>query len=222
MAGYGDPDEIIRQLERTESSADYAAVLARVTELNESLSRNFDQKVRRTGTSSETRTVQVGPHTGSFWFYPIAAWPYVSAVGPYAGTIVLPWPVLTVSAIAEGGTWNGTAWADGTTLAADAYRLTGGDAARGYHQIERVTGPAWGGPVRITGTWLDAPWTAATVPADVVEALTFLVVHHFREDQMGPAGVVGPDGLPVPTRNPWNYGRVVEAINRHRVYEVVV
>jgi hypothetical protein len=221
MAGYGDVDEVMRQLERTEGSADYAAVLARVTELNESLSRNFDQKVRRTGTASETRTINVGPALGSFWFYPVG-WPVAYATGPYAGTIVLPWPVLTVSAIAEGGTWDGAAWDDGTTLAATDYRLAGGDAARGYYRIDRLLGPGWAGPTRITGTWLDAPWTAATVPADVVEALTFLVVHHFREDQMSPAGVVGPDGAQVPTRNPWNYGRVVEAINRHRVYEVVV
>lgn len=219
MAGYGDATEIKRQLELADADPDDAAKIARVAVLNESLSRNFDQKVNRTGTASETRTVQVGPHPGSFWFYPVAAWP--SADDPaYPGAIALPWPVLTVSAIAEGGTWDGSAWDGETTLDAADYRLTGGDAAGGYYRIDRLLGPAWAGPVRITGTWLNAAWT--NPPADVVEAVTFLVVHHYREDAMSPAGVVGPDGMQVPTRNPWAYGRVVEAIRRWRVYEVAV
>jgi hypothetical protein len=222
MAGYGDADEVMRQLERTESSADYAAVLARVGELNASLSRLFDSKCNRTNPASETRTVQVGPSGGSFWFYPLGAWPYVDETGPYAGALILPTPVLTVSAVKEGGTWDGAAWDDETTLAATDYRLTGGDAARGYYRVERLLGPGWGGPVRITGTWIDAAWTEATVPPEVVDALTFLVVSHYREEMTSPAGVVGPDGLAVPTRNPWGYERVKEAINRYRVYEVVV
>jgi hypothetical protein len=221
MAGYADADEVLRQLERTESSADYAAVLARVTELNTSLSRLFDSKCNRTNAASETRTINVGPALGSFWFYPIG-WPYAYATGPYAGTVVLPWPVLTVSSIKEGGTWDGAAWDGETTLAATDYRLTGGDAARGYYRIDRVLGAGWAGPVRITGTWLDAAWTEATVPPEDIDALTFLVVSHYREEMMSPAGVVGPDGTQVPTRNPWGYERVKEAINRYRVYEVVV
>ena len=112
-------------------------------------------------------------------------------------------------------------WDDETTLAATDYRLAGGDAASGYYRIERLTG-GWAGPTRITGTWLDASWTDATVPFDVIEALTFLVVHHYREDQMSPAGVVGPDGMQVPTRNPWGYDQVRTAIDRYRVFEVVV
>ena len=89
MAGYGDVDEVMRRLERTEASADYATVLVRVTELNESLSRLFDQKVNRTGVASETRTIQVGPYFGSFWFYPIVSWPY-SYNAVLSGRLVMP------------------------------------------------------------------------------------------------------------------------------------
>lgn len=211
MAGYADLDEVMRQLDRDPDAAEHAAVLARAAELSEALSRLFDAACGRTGAAAETRTVEA----------PVAysrplGWPFGAVA---FSTLVLPAPVLAVTAVAESGTWDGSAWSGELAVDAADYRLVLGDAAGGFRGIERLGG-GWAGPVRVTGTWLDAAWDDP--PADVVEALTFLVVREFREDAQGPGGTVGPEGLPVPSRNPWRYERVKAAVRRHRVAGLVV
>jgi hypothetical protein len=215
VTAYGDPDEIERQL-TAGGVALGAPEVARIAALNEALSRLFDAKCNRTGTSVETRTVDAPAPWATL---PIVATPFPPSSG-FVADLVLPWPVLAVTAIDEGGTWNGTTWDDGTALAVADYRLAGGDAVAGYRRIERLSGLGWAGPVRIAGTWINAAWTSP--PAIVVEALNFLVAHHYREDAASPGGLVGGDGLQMPARNPWAYERVKAAIRTYGIYELVI
>lgn len=224
MAGYGDETEIKRQLGLVDADPDDAGAIARVAALNEALSRVFDAKCNRTGTADETRTIDAGNGlAGGVWWW---NWAWMAGGGapaaPTFGVLVLPAPIVSVDSIFEGGLWDGASWDDETEVVAADYRLTTGSTAGGFYAIERVGGGGWAGPVRVTGTWLDAAWTALTVPVEVEEALTFLVVHHYREDLMSPAGVVGPEGTVVPSRNPWAFERVKAVIDRYRVVELVV
>lgn len=220
MAGYGDEDEIKRQLSLDDGNPDDAGAIVRVAQINEELSRVFDIRCGRHGTADETRTVDASARiwSGDAWW---PSWGWLDPItAAYRADLILPWPVLAVTGISVGGTWDGAAWDGETALDADAYRLAWGDASRGFYRVERLDGSGWSGPVRIAGTWLNAAFTDP--PDEVIGALTFLVVQHFREDQMSPAGVVGPDGMQVPSRNPWGYERVKAVIERYRVFEVVV
>lgn len=210
MAGYADLDAVKYQLRVNDTDELDAQQIERIEQLDESLSRIFDAKVGRTWAAGATvtRTISV---TG------------------IADVIVLKTPVRSVSAITAGGTWDGTEWTEPDLIEIDRWILDGQDAKGNFHQI-RATGWAvwvgsswgtyWTGPVHITGIWADDP--GGGVPADVRDALTWLVIHHFREEFASPAGQIGPDGMIVQTRNPWVFERVSQAIKTHRVQKVPV
>ena len=210
MAGYADLDAVKYQLRVNDTDELDAQQIARIEQLDDSLSRVFDAKVGRTWGAGATVT-------RSF------------EASIVSNVIVLLTPVRSVSAITAGGTWDGTTWIEPDEIEIDRWILSGQDAQGNFHQIKAMawavwpgslSGVNWTGPVHVTGVWADDPGGA--VPADVRDALTWLVIHHFREEFASPAGQIGPDGMIVQTRNPWTYERVAQAIKTHRVQKVPV
>lgn len=88
-------------------------------------------------------------------------------------------------------------------------------------QIRRLDGAAWPSRldgrtyVTVTAHWADGP-RAEDAPAAVVNACTFLAVEEYRMRVMSPAGELGPDGLSIRPRNPWNYTIVTTALEAVR------
>jgi hypothetical protein len=216
---YADEATVLAELSLNDENPDDATAITRVRSLELGLCETFDEKIGRSfGTApvAETRTVAVGQAWGtpSFGGMPLA---------DYSNTfrsprLVLSTPLRTLVSIETGGSWDGTAWVDGETLATSAYLLTN-KARDGYHGIDRLNG-TWSGLVRITGIWGDQP--TADVPVDVREAMHFIVTETYRQQQASPADELGPDNMVVRPRNPWRYEQVVQAINRHRIVQVLV
>jgi len=140
---YADEAEVMRLLGMVDPTAEQEA---RVAQLNEELSRVFDEKTGRTFGGGT-----VAPTTRECTGYP-------------AQTLVLPWPAVSIAGIAEGGTWDGMAFAGQTTLAAAEWRPWNVDTEGRIWAIRRENG-AWSREVRITGVWADNP--GGDVPADV-------------------------------------------------------
>lgn len=212
---YANEDDVTAGIEAdaAESGIDMEAVYR----LENGLCDVFDHKIGRsfgTAAVAEMRTVWVG-NTIAPYFWPIdyAYW----GLRP-SDRIILNVPLRSLTGIETGGTWNGTDWDDGTALDADDYRLTE-HTNQGFYAIDLVNG-TWSGVVRITGIWGDQ--SDATVPDDVREALTDLTINQWLTRQSSPAGLIGPEGFQVPTRNPWNLELVKAAIDRHRVVQVLV
>jgi hypothetical protein len=72
----------------------------------------------------------------------------------------------------------------------------------------------------VTGTW--AGQVREGVPDDVREALTALTIDQYRTLEESPAQTIGPSGESIQIRNPWNLDSVKKAIERHRVYELLI
>lgn len=218
---YANEADVLAQLKLDPESGDDDAAIDRVTALEEGLCLTMDQKLGRSfGTApvAETRSVVVGPMTGYGWSGPL--WPMDLSSFTSSGSprLILDVPLRSVTGIETGGTWNGTGWDDGETLTADQYRITN-QTNQGFYAIDLVSG-TWGGVVRITGIWGDQD--TEDVPADIREAMTFVVAETYRMQQASPADQIGPDGMIVNPRNPWKYEFVVQAIDRHQLVKVLV
>jgi hypothetical protein len=152
--GYADLDAAKQELGLSANDPGDAFDIARLAAFDAALSRRFDELTGRTwgDHDPEERTFRA---------------PGVSSL------LVLDVPVTGPISVETDGTWNGTAWDDGTTVAATYLRLTYGGRA-----IERTDGGYWTGDVRVTGTWDDEVNGAA--PADVVAAVTEAVVAEHR------------------------------------------
>lgn len=212
---YADEAALLRRLRIESPSPEYTELVA----LENALCDTFDAKV---GTSfgaapvAETRTVGVINGAGADWLAVPVAW--TSLAWPASPRLILDIPLRSLTAIETGGTWDGAAWVDGTTLTADQYRLTN-TTAQGSYAID-LTGGTWGGVVRITGVWGDQSVT--TVPADVAEALTFITGDEWLIRNSSPMNQVGPEGFGIGTRNAWTFATVTATIERHRVVEILV
>lgn len=213
---YANEADVLDQLRLEDTSDEYD----RLVRLENGLCDLFDHKIGRSfgvAPVAEMRTIGVyhgGVNIDNYWGIPLS---YTSWFG-HSPRLVLDVPLRSLTGIETGGTWNGTGWDDGTALAADEYRLTNG-TNQGYYAIDLISG-TWSGVVRITGVWGDQDTQA--VPDDVREALTFLTVHEWHQSNGSTAGLIGPDGLTVPTRNPWAFERVKTAIDRHALVQVMV
>jgi hypothetical protein len=152
--GYADLDAAKHELGLSDNEPGDAFDIARLAVFDAAFTLRFDALTGRTwGThAAEERTIRA---------------PGVSSL------LILDVPVSGLSSVETGGTWNGTAWDDGTTVDASYLRLTYGGRA-----IERTDGGYWTGDVRVTGTWDDEVNGAA--PADVVAAVTEAVVAEHR------------------------------------------
>lgn len=203
--GYADLPTAKADLGITDASQD-----ARLAALDDALTRQFDARI---GAPS------------SPWFGGSAAAETEVIAAPGVSTIlVLPrggLRSLTSVVDASAATWNGAAWTGGTTLASTLYRLIYRDGGGDSLAIERVDGAYWSGRLLVTGIWADQIGVA--VPADVKEALTYLVVSFFLRRKESPEGFVGPEGLTVPRRfDPWKDSRVYPVVDRYRLTPVVV
>ncbi len=199
MAGYADLASVKADLSLSDAVSGDAGAIAKIVALNDRLSLAFDGKVGVTwGTYAvETRVIEA---------------PGISDL------LILDVPVSGVTAVETGGTWTGTTWTGGTTVAATYLRTVYGGL--GLHHIG---GAYWSGPVRITGRWGDK-LDLASVPADVVDALTVLVTGTYRQETVNARQAsdsfdeTGETYAP----NPWNSPRVKAAIERYARTTAVV
>ena len=127
--------------------------------------------------------------------------------------LILPVALRAVSSIVITG--------DGAeTILPTDYVLTYGTELTGdYHAIRRLDGtwPMNDGrsTLTVTGNWSQDP--SGDVPDEIVAAATFLVTEEWRLRASSPAGEIGPDGMSVRPRNPWNYEIVKTAICHYSV-----
>lgn len=202
MAGYADLEAVrqILQLEnQLEEEAD--ATDARLESLNEALSAAFDARCGRTWATGNTATTRE-----------------VIAASPPSDTLVLPGPgLLSLTSVTVDPTWTGAVWVGGYPLAADEVLPVMKDMDGAYLGLRRPDGWYWHGLVRVTGVWAD---TSGGPPPDVVEALNFLVSSEYMAERASPESQTGPDGMSIPTRNPWRFDRVRGVIDAHKVVVV--
>jgi hypothetical protein len=134
-------------------------------------------------------------------------------VSPWQTVLLLPTAIRSVTSVVITGD-------AAETVASTGYVLDLGTELTGdYHALRRIDGSAW--PVNdgrstltITGQWANtAPGGA--VPPEIVAAATFLVTEEWRLRQSSPAGEIGPDGMTIRPRNPWNFEIVKTALDHY-------
>lgn len=211
--GYADLDAV-RTIANLGPQGESAAVDARLVALDDALSLIFEEKTGRRWAEgaavAETRSVALRANAG--------------------GLVPLPHPgIRSLVGVTVGAIWDGTAWTDGELVPADAV-LPVWESDGAYLGLRLGLawpwgsgawyGGSWTGTALVEAVWADAPlWP---IPADVREALTFLVTEEYKQEIASPESTVGPDGLAVRTRNPWRFERVQGAIERHRLRPAVV
>jgi hypothetical protein len=183
----------------SDASADDADAIGRLAQLDDDIARLIDLKTGRTfgGTAAPTARV-------------------ISLPKSYGHSLlVLPFPIRSVESIVIAGTYD-------RTYEDDEYVLTMPTELTGdYHAIRLIDGSAWPmdtgySTLTITGQWShDAPGGA--VPDEIIAAATFLVVEEWRLRQSSPAGEIGPDGMTIRARNPWNFEIVKTALDHYGV-----
>lgn len=166
-------------------------------EIDEEMSRLFELKTGRIwgGTATPAAKTVDGPAAG------------------YSDILMLPVPVRSVTTVAITGD-------SPETLASDDWVLWQQTREGDYHAIKRIDGgwfPRRNGKdrVTVTGVWSDTA-SGATVPAEIAAACTFVVVETFRQKKSSPSGEVGPDGMTIRPRNPWNFEQVKESIAKYK------
>lgn len=152
---------------------------------------------------------------------PVAETRAVDARGA-SPVLILPAPGLRsyVSAYVDPAP-TGTGWTGGAPVA-DVEPIWA-DARGAWQALRRRDGWAWRGAygvVLVTGVWDSLADGAA--PADVVEAVSWIVAEERKQEKASPESQIGPDGLSIPTRNPWDYPRVTNVVDRYRVADRVV
>lgn len=213
---YAVESDVLSLTDVTNPGDEYDAIVR----LENAMCDVFDHK---TGTSfgaapvAEARSVLAGPIGGTWYGF---GWPldYWSTTTAQSYRLILDMPLRSLTGIETGGTWNGTAWDDGTALTVDEYRLTN-HTDQGYYAIDLTAG-TWSGVVRITGVWADQ--VTASVPDDVAQALTEITVKEWHRRHMSPAGQIGPEGLAILPGNPWNLDYIKTVIDRYTVVELLV
>lgn len=208
---YADEVAVLAQLKLSVTDPDDAAAITRARNLEEGLCLTLDEKLGASfgvAPVAETRTIEASSARGLY------EWTSSSD----ASRLILTTPVRSITGIVTGGSWNGTAWINGAALTTDQYRLTHLDRYGLYYAIESVFG-SWSGVVRVTGVWGDQP--TAVVPADVREAMTFIVAETYRMQHASPADEIGPDGMAVKPRNPWSYEQPKAVVSRYQTVRVL-
>lgn len=212
--GYADISAV-RTTANLGPQGESAAVDARLIAIDEALSLLFEEKTGRRwavdAPVAETRPVTL------------------RAGAAHSGVVPLPHPgIRSLVGVTVGATWNGAAWTGGEVVPADAVLpVWESDGAYLGLRLGLVWpwgagawyGGSWTGTALVEAVWADAPlWP---VPADVREALTFLVAEEYKQEIASPESTVGPDGLAVRTRNPWRFERVAGAVARHKRREAI-
>lgn len=135
------------------------------------------------------------------------------AAAGWSDVLMLPVPARSITSVAIVGD-------SPETLASDDWVLWLGTREGDYKAIKRIDGgwfPRRNGidRVTVTGVWSDTA-SGVSVPAEIQDACTFVVVETFRQRKSSPSGELGPDGLTIRPRNPWNYQNVIEAIDKYK------
>lgn len=208
--GYADLDTVARLIAPeggAEAFGDDDAAMARLEQINDAMSTVFDQKVLGGN---------VAPVGGALFGGTAAASARVIPGGTVAGEAILTlsMPVRSVSSVVITGDW-------AETVAASEYVLVYPTLNGSYLGIRRIAGGGWPpnngrSTITVTGLWGDSPM-GGDVPDIVVEALNFVVMEQYRLEIASPGEEIGPDGVSVKPRNPWNFELVKEAIARYRV-----
>ena len=198
---YADRASVLTALKLDEGNASHTAAIARVEQLENGIAATIDSKTGRT-----------------FGTAPVADERTVTGAGR-SSRLILQSGVTSVTAVEEFGTWDGVDWANPTVLTSDEYALALVQPDGLAWALDRVDGTAWG-LTRVTALWGDQG--AETVPVDIQQAANFLTVDEYRMRTSSPAGEIGPEGLVVPVRNPWNYTMVKAAIEAHTVVRMVL
>lgn len=197
---------------------DDLAADARLTALDAAMSALFEDKCGRSWSADAT------PLT-----------PRVEAINVRtvrAGILELPPPgILELVSLTVGVTWDGTAYTAGTvadvTQVRPVWQLPNG-AYLGLAVASGVYWP-WAAGSYVNGTWygtvlVEALWAdqaAGPPPAEVVEAVTFIVAEEYKQERASPESLLGPDEFAVSTRNPWNYERVKGVIAKYQIAQRV-
>ena len=198
--GYADLDAAMHDIGLDAGNADDGDAIGRLAQLDDDISRTIDLKCGRLfGGTADDEAARVIP-------LPVSSGNRI---------LLLPFAVRSVDSIVFTGDY-----AD--TLGADDYVLTLGTELTGdYHGIRLIDGSDW--PMNtgrttltITGLWsMDA--VGGAVPDEIRAAATFLVVEEWRLRASSPAGEIGPDGMMVRPRNPWNFEIVKTALDHYSV-----
>lgn len=187
MAGpYGNTAAIKALLKASQGTTFTADNSARLDDLNVTVSLIVEDKLGRTfGATAADSTVL-------FW-------------SANSDVLILPKPIRTITTVTVGGTVTGTTMTGGSVLNTTYWtpaitNLQTGDISA----LRLLSGGYWGAgvPVTITGQWA-ATDADATVPADLVYAVNYLVAERFKIEQASPAGFTGPDGTTIPIRDPF-------------------
>jgi len=198
---YADEAVVFSELEIDPTSADDAPRREKVAQLNEQLSRTFDEKTGRT-----------------FGGGVIA--PTVREVGVNGyDTLVLPWAAMSITSISTGGTWDGSGWTGETVLPLSAWRPWQQDDAGRIWALKRIGG-TWDGSYRISAVWADNP--GGVVPEDVISLVTNLVVNHDLLYRTSPSGMEGPDENGIRPLNPWSLETTKAIVRKYLLPRMVV
>lgn len=198
--GYSDLDAAMHDIGLDTANADDGAAIGRLAQLDDEIARTIDLKCGRSfGGTADGEVARVIP-------LPVSSGNTI---------LVLPFAIRSVDSIVFTGDY-------AQTLDATDYVLTMGTELTGdYHGIRLIDGSAW--PMNtgrttltISGLWsMDA--VGGAVPDEIIAAATFLVVEEWRLRASSPAGEIGPDGMTIRPRNPWNFEIVKTALDHYSV-----
>lgn len=158
---------------------------------------------------NEAWSVWIERRTGRRWGV-LPATSARSVFGRGGKALLLPVPVLAVSAVTVGGV------AVSPTAYARWLLTPDGEA----WALARIDGQSWPldgttPTVTVTAEWADA--LALAAPADIVEAVGVLVRYSALADKAGPTGVLGPDGEELRLPDPTDDKRVQLAIEQRSI-----
>lgn len=135
--------------------------------------------------------------------------------------LLLPKPARSITSVIVGGTWNGTAYADGQLVPITDYLLTQRTALGTYLGVSAVYPTSyWYGVIAVTGVWDDAPMGA--VPDDVTYIANYLMAEQFKIEEAGPHGIVGSDGQTIQVRKLFSLEIVRKTLDHYRLAPAVV
>ncbi len=223
---YADPESVYLLTEIDPDTADPQELIA-LDNLELAVAAVIDAKCNRTfdgGVVPSTRALGYNPglvyyadrvyipESGLWFFGDFYA-------GDYSNPYISSTGLRNVTQVMAGGTWSGLAWTGEAALAIDTWQLSF-KRKDGWYQ--GITIPSYRyADIRVTADWEDGA-EGATVPADIREAATFILVDEWRIRHMSPAGEIGPAGLAIYLRNAWEYEMVKSAIANHAFRQMVV
>lgn len=130
--------------------------------------------------------------------------------------LFLPKGLRSLTSIEQAGTWTGTTWTGGTTVATTDYRLAGQVPTSGVYRAILAVNGLWSGGYTVTGVWEDQQ---VDVPDDITYVVNYIAAETWKKESASPAGFQGPDGATVPIRKVMADEIVQRILSRNRRYE---